>query len=197
MLGPNQQLFKSCGSLIMERTTISGVLKIPNKVYEDSRGHFTKVYSKDMFESDRLEFNVAQINLSMTTRTGTIRGMHYQAPPHGEAKIIRCIQGRVLDVIVDIRRDSSTFLKHQVFEMSELHGFALHVPIGCAHGFQVLDGPAKMLYAHSHEYRPEFERGIHPLDPALGINWPLKVVEISERDKTQPLLTGSFEGISS
>ena len=181
----------------MEKTAISGLFKLPNSVNKDSRGLFTKVYSKDLFESLGIEFDVAQINLSLTTRVGTVRGMHYQAPPYAEAKIIRCIQGSVLDVIVDIRRDSTTFLQHQTFEMSESHGFSLHVPNGCAHGFQVLDGPVEMLYVHSREYRPDYERGIHPLDPLLGLEWPLEIVDMSERDKCLAFISQSFEGLSS
>ncbi len=154
------------------------------------------MYSEDFFESNEMDFKIAQINLSVTEKIGTVRGMHFQTAPFSEKKIIRCIRGRVFDVIVDIRRNSLSFLKYETFELSEDNGFALHVPTGCAHGFQVLDGPAEMMYIHSKEYRPECEAGINPFDTALKINWPVDVTLISERDKSFPYLNSSFEGIT-
>jgi dTDP-4-dehydrorhamnose 3,5-epimerase len=102
----------------------------------------------------------------------------------------------VFDVVVDIRCDSSSFLKYETFELSEDNGFALHVPAGCAHGFQVLDGPAELLYLHSEEYRPDYEAGINPFDSQLLIDWPVGVTQISERDKSFPSLHKSFKGIT-
>ena len=114
--------------------------------------------------------------------------------PHSEIKVIRCIKGKIFDVIVDVRHDSPTFLTHQAFELGESCGFALYVPAGCAHGFQVLEAPAEILYAHSQEYRPNSEHGIHPLDPGLGINWPLQVGLLSERDELFPFIEKTFKG---
>jgi dTDP-4-dehydrorhamnose 3,5-epimerase len=176
-------------------TDIVGLTKIPNVTSKDSRGSFTKLYSQDLYQTNDFDFKIAQINLSVTEEIGTVRGLHYQLPPSSERKVIRCLRGRVFDVVVDIRRDSSSFLKYETFELSEDGGFALHVPTGCAHGFQVLDGPAELLYLHSEEYRPDHEAGINPFDPQLLINWPVDVTQMSERDKSFPSLHKSFEGI--
>ena len=177
-------------------TDIAGLKKIPIVTSRDSRGYFTKLYSEDFYKTHDFDFKIAQINLSVTEETGTVRGLHYQLPPFSERKVIRCLRGRVFDVIVDIRHDSSSFLKYETFELSEDNGFALHVPAGCAHGFQVLDGPAELLYVHSEEYRPDYEAGINPFDPQLLINWPVAVTQISERDKSFPSLHKSFKGIN-
>lgn len=177
-------------------TDIAGLTKIPSVTSRDSRGYFTKLYSQDFYETHGIDFKIAQINLSVTEETGTVRGLHYQLPPFSETKVIRCIRGRVFDVIVDIRHDSSSFLKYETFELSQDNGFALHVPAGCAHGFQVLDGPAEMLYVHSEEYRPDYEAGINPFDLQLLINWPVDVTQISERDKSFPSLHKPFNGIT-
>ncbi len=181
---------------MIHSTKIDGLKKLENVTTRDSRGSFTKLYSEDFFDVNEIDFKIAQINLSVTEKVGTVRGMHFQLAPFCEKKIIRCTRGRVFDVIVDVRRDSLTFLKFETFELSEGNGFALHVPTGCAHGFQVLDGPAEMMYIHSQEYRPEYEDGINPFDNALMIKWPVGVTLISERDKSFPSLDDSFKGLT-
>jgi len=178
----------------VEETEISGLFKLPYTTKEDERGKFLKIYSEDSFSAHDIDFKIRQVNLSKTTQVGTVRGMHYQVQPHSEIKVIRCIKGKIFDVIVDVRQDSPTFLRHQAFELGESCGFALYVPAGCAHGFQVLEAPAEILYAHSQEYRPNSEHGIHPLDPGLGINWPLQVGLLSERDELFPFIEKTFKG---
>ncbi len=182
--------------IVIDSTEIDGLKILQNTTTRDSRGLFTKLYSEDFFTVNEIDFKIAQINLSVTERVGTIRGMHFQMAPFSEKKIIRCMRGRVFDVIIDLRRNSSSFLQFETFELSESNGFALHVPKGCAHGFQVVDGPAEMMYLHSEEYRPEFEAGINPFDAALMIDWPVDVTLISDRDKSFPSLDGSFEGLT-
>jgi len=178
----------------MQETGIAGLFKLPYATYGDERGRFTKFYSEDMFSSLDIDFKIRQINLSRTEKVGTVRGMHFQVPPYSEVKVIRCIKGKIFDVIVDVRQDSPTFLRHQEFELGETCGFALYVPVGCAHGFQVLEATAEVLYAHSQEYRPEFESGLQPLDPKLAINWPLDVALLSERDELFPFIDETFKG---
>lgn len=181
----------------MKKTDIAGLFTLPNPTSVDQRGQFTKLYSEDVFSDLNIDFKIKQINISRTSEVGTIRGMHFQVLPYSEIKIIRCVRGKILDVIVDVRKESTTFLKYQTFEMSEVCGFSLYVPAGCAHGFQVLEGPAEVLYAHSEEYRPEYEARIHPLDPQLAINWPLNVSLISERDNGAAFIEETFRGNAS
>ena len=179
----------------MEKTRIEGLHMLKTSVHKDERGQFSKLYSEDIFLGQHIDFKIKQVNLSRNSHIGTVRGMHFQVSPHEEIKIIQCLRGKIFDVIVDIRAGSPTFLEHETFEMSENCGFALHVPAGCAHGFQVLEAPAEISYLHSQEYRPKYEGGIHPLDPRLGINWPLHVSLVSERDSHASFVSEKFEGI--
>jgi dTDP-4-dehydrorhamnose 3,5-epimerase len=175
--------------------SIQGVQILTLKQSSDSRGSFFKLYSESyMLELD-IDVEIAQINLSTTNNAGTVRGMHYQNPPYGETKIIRCVRGKIFDVVIDIRRSSPTFLAHQAFELDSNSDIVLVIPPGCAHGFQVLEGPAEVMYAHSMEYKPHFEAGINPLDPIIGISWPLEPINLSVRDSTFANLNNHFEGI--
>jgi dTDP-4-dehydrorhamnose 3,5-epimerase len=177
------------------RTQIYGCRLIQQSASFDHRGSFYKLYSQTQMESLGLNFNVAQINLSITKEAGTIRGMHYQKTPHNEIKLVRCIRGKIFDVVIDIRRNSPTYLDHQSFFLDEFSNSVLLVPAGCAHGFQVIEGPAEVIYAHSEDYKPEFEAGINPSDPRIDIEWPLKPRNISERDSSFIPITGSFCGV--
>jgi dTDP-4-dehydrorhamnose 3,5-epimerase len=174
---------------------ISGIVRVPCQASGDERGQFRKIYSEDLFESLDIDFKIKQINVSTTELIGAVRGMHYQIPPHNESKVIKCNRGKVFDVVVDLRRSSKTFLKYQTFELSEESSFALLIPAGCAHGFQVLEASSELVYAHSEEYRPEFGRTINPVDPALNIDWPLDISLMSERDSGSEFIGESFDGI--
>jgi len=180
---------------VLSQTEVDGLFVLSNVIPHDSRGSFFKFYSEQMLQQSGLDFKIAQVNLSITEQRGTTRGLHFQAPPYSEKKIITCVRGRVFDVILDLRRNSNTFLKHVTFELDAKSGKSLYVPSGCAHGFQVLEGPAEMLYAHSEEYRPDFEAGINPIDPLIQISWPLEIKVISDRDHSFPFLDKTFEGI--
>ena len=137
-----------------------------------------------------------QMNHSFTAERATIRGMHYQNAPFSEIKLVRCIRGRVFDVVIDLRRNSSTFLNWFGLELSPDIGNMLFIPKGFAHGFQALDSDCELLYHHSAYYEPRAETGIRFDDPCININWPLPVGLISERDLSHPLLTNEFKGMS-
>ena len=131
---------------------------------------------------------IAQVNLSRTEEVGTIRGLHLQADPHSEAKLVRCLKGRVWDVAVDLRRDSSTYQQWHGLELSPLQGNALLIPEGCAHGFQVLEPGSELLYLHSGAWVPEAETGVRWDDTQLAIAWPLPVTDLSYRDRSLSFL---------
>jgi len=126
---------------------------------------------------------------------GAIRGMHFQYPPFAEMKLIRCIRGRVLDVAVDLRTDSQTFLQWHAQELSSDNLQMMVVPEGCAHGFQVMEPDSELLYLHTAMYHKPSEGGLRYNDPQLSISWPLPVTDISHRDQSHPLLADSFPGI--
>lgn len=135
------------------------------------------------------------MNHSYTKQVGTIRGMHYQLPPFNEIKMVRCIRGSVFDVIVDIRKDSPTFLKWVGVEISANNKKMIYIPAGFAHGFQTLEDDCELIYQHSALYMPAVEGGIRYSDALVNINWPLKLSSISERDKQHELLNTNFKGI--
>lgn len=161
----------------------------------DERGSFCRTYCKDEFSQIGFAEEFVQMNHSVTVNKGTIRGMHFQVPPHSETKLIRCIAGEVYDVIVDIRSGSPTFLKHFATTLSAQNNRALFVPGGFAHGFQALKDNSEMLYCHTEFYNPNAESGLLAIDDKLGITWPLPVGPMSERDKKFTPIQNSFKGI--
>lgn len=154
----------------------------------DDRGFFARAFCAEEFAAAGLEPVVAQANLSMNHRAGTLRGMHYQLPEAPEAKFIRCIRGALVDVIVDVREGSSTFLEHVSVELSAENRLALYVPPSFAHGYLTLTDDCEALYQMSWPYTPGMERGLRHDDPRLGINWPRPVEVISAKDASWPLL---------
>ena len=152
----------------------------------DNRGYFARTFCVTEFAAHGLESQYRQHSISFSARRGTLRGMHYQRDPHSEAKLVRCTQGVILDVIIDIRPDSPTYRRWQQFELSSVNGRQLYIPKGFAHGFQTLSNDVEVNYLISAPYKPELARGIRYDDPAFGISWPLSVTEISERDLHWP-----------
>lgn len=179
-----------------EFLTLRGACRITRKKLADERGFLERMFcTKELAE--RLGFGlVTQINRTLTRSVGVVRGMHYQAAPSAEAKIVSCLRGEVLDVIVDVRRDSHTFLQHIAVLLSADDDSALFVPRGFAHGFQTLKPDTELLYLHDNYYDREREQGLCPLDTALGIRWPLDIRYISERDLSHAAITSDFEGIA-
>jgi dTDP-4-dehydrorhamnose 3,5-epimerase len=163
----------------------------------DDRGMFSRIFCQKELNSILHGEKIVQVNHSFTKHRGMIRGMHFQVPPKAEIKIVKCIRGSVFDVIIDLRKGSSTFLKWFGEILSEDNMKMIYVPQGFAHGFQTQVQNTELLYFHTEFYSPRHERGIRYDDPMIGVSWPLTVSGLSDRDKTHPLLTEDFRGLDS
>ncbi len=174
---------------------LAGAYSVELNFLQDERGGFARTFCKKEFEAIGHLKEFVQLNQSWNTKKGTLRGLHFQIPPFQEIKLIRCIKGAVMDVIVDLRKDSPSFLQHVMLELSEENKKMIYVPEGFAHGFQSIKDNSELVYHHTEFYVPNAEGGIRYNDPALKINWPLPIEVISERDKNHPLLTNDYKGI--
>ena len=161
----------------------------------DDRGMFVRSFCQNEFKKIGLNKNILQINNSITARRGALRGMHFQLPPKAEVKMVKCIQGAVLDVIVDLRKGSETFLKWHSERLSSDNLKMIYIPEGFAHGFQVLETNSELLYFHTEFYSPYAEDGFRYNDPMIDIPWPLEITDISDRDKRHAVLKSDFRGI--
>ncbi|MDP2847062.1 MAG: dTDP-4-dehydrorhamnose 3,5-epimerase [Humidesulfovibrio sp.] len=179
-------------SLTLHATPLAGLMVVETTPVGDARGCFARLFCARELAPLRLPGPIAQVNHSFTAAKGTVRGMHFQRPPKAEAKLIRCLKGRVLDVAVDLRKGSPTFLKWHAVELSPENRLAFYLPQGFAHGFQTLEADCELLYLHTEFYSPEHEGGIRFDDPELGIAWPLPAAEPSARDRAHPLLGPDF-----
>jgi len=164
-------------------TKLKGAYIIDIQPFEDERGFFSRAYCQNEFEAHGLTTQVAQANISYNKEKATLRGMHYQIPPHGEVKIIRCTRGALYDVIVDLRADSETYLQWVGVELTEDNHRMFYVPENFAHGFITLADNTEATYQVSEFYTPGAERGLRWNDPAFGIEWPLEPGVISEKDQ--------------
>lgn len=169
-------------------TAIDGVAIIDLEPHSDDRGFFARSFCQDEFTANGLLPMVAQCNISYNHVAGTLRGMHYQLAPATEAKLVRCIAGAIVDQIVDLRPQSPTYLQHVSVELSATNRRSLYVPPMFGHGYQTLVDDAEVLYQVSERYTPGQERGLRYNDPALGLEWPLEVTRISDKDNSWPLL---------
>ena len=171
-----------------EKQQIEDVILIKPKVFGDNRGFFMETYKKSDFFSNGIEVEFNQDNHSKSTK-GVLRGLHYQANPYGQAKIVRCGRGRIYDVAVDIRPNSKTFGQYVKVELSEENKHMLYIPVGFAHGFVALSDEVELLYKASGEYNPQADRGVLWSDPDININWEIDFEPLlSEKDKCQPRL---------
>jgi dTDP-4-dehydrorhamnose 3,5-epimerase len=170
------------GGVRFQETSLKGAFLVEVEPRVDHRGHFARAFCRREFEEHGLNPEVAQVNLARNTRRGTVRGMHFQFPPHAEAKFVRVTRGAVLDVAVDLRPESPTYLRHVAVELTADDQRALYLPERFAHGYQALEDGAEVLYLTSAPYAPGFDAGLSPFDPSLGIAWPLPVTEISAKD---------------
>ncbi len=175
-------------------TSLQGCYEIELSPLSDNRGWFVRYYCKENFTSIGHTKEWLQMNHSYTEKMATIRGMHFQKSPHQEIKLVRCIQGRIFDVVIDIRKDSSTFLYWYGTELSAENKKMIYIPEGFAHGFQTLTDYCELLYHHSALYDPASEGGIRHDDPLVNIKWPLPPSVISARDKGYGFLDNSFKG---
>ena len=175
----------------LRSTPIQGVFELRTHPFVDSRGAFLNAFRAydESFTGSWRNRAISQVNLSRTQAVGTIRGLHLQSEPHREAKLVRCLKGKVWDVAVDLRIDSPTYRHWQAVELSPRYSNALLIPEGCAHGFQVLEPDSELLYLHSGAWMPQAESGLRWNDPQLAITWPLRATQLSERDLSLPLLS--------
>jgi len=182
--------------MTLHATPLSGLTLIETAPTNDERGRFVRVFCETELAALRPGLHFAQINLSTTSRRGGVRGLHCQHAPAAEAKLIRCVRGRVFDVAVDLRAGSPTFLRWFGVELDEEAPLQLFIPEGFAHGFQALSDDAQLLYMHTAGWSREHESGLRHDDPTLAIHWPLPVTQLSERDRAHPLIDDTFAGLS-
>ncbi len=169
---------------IFEETGIEGAFLIRPERIEDERGYFARTWCRAEFSARHLETRLLQCSTSFNKAKGTLRGMHYQAAPYGEVKLVRCTRGAIYDVILDLRRESSSFGRWQAFELSAENGLMLYIPQQVAHGFQTLEDSSEVFYQISEIHVPSAARGVRYNDPAFEISWPQPVTSISERDSS-------------
>ena len=181
--------------MIFTPTPLTGSYVVDLEPFQDDRGWFARTFCKEEFRAIGPSIEWVQLNHSFTRLRGTIRGLHYQKPPYAEIKLIRCIAGAVWDVIIDLRRESPTFLKGFAIELSAANRKMIYVPERFAHGFQTQTENCELFYHHSHAYTPGSEGGLRYDDPRLNIRWPLPPTTLSPRDLQHPPLTDTFEGI--
>lgn len=179
--------------MIFHPTTLNDAWLIELEPRGDERGYFARTFCVEEFERHGLLSQFVQQNASRSARRGTLRGLHYQMQPYGEAKLVRCTQGAIVDVIVDLREDSSTYLQHEAFELTADNHRQLYVPPGFAHSFQTLSDDVEVSYLVSAPYTPAAERGLRYNDERLSIDWPLAVTTISEKDAAWPLIADRTE----
>jgi dTDP-4-dehydrorhamnose 3,5-epimerase len=172
--------------MIFRNTGIAGAWVIEPERLEDKRGFFARTWDPEEFLERGLNPQLAQCSISYNRTHGTLRGLHYQAAPYEEAKLVRCTAGAIFDVAVDLRPDSATFRNWRGVELSADNRLALYIPEGCAHGFLTLDDDSEVHYQISQPYMPQAARGVRWNDPAFGITWPGEVAVINERDRSYP-----------
>jgi dTDP-4-dehydrorhamnose 3,5-epimerase len=176
-------------------TPIEGLFVAETDLVSDHRGNFSRLFCERDLTGAIGNKKIVQINRSLTITPGTVRGMHYQKPPYAETKLVRCTQGRIMDVVIDIRAGSPTFLQWHAEELSPQNLRMSIIPEGFAHGFQALDHDSEAIYFSTNFYKPEAEDGILCSDPRLVISWPLPVINQTDRDQMYPLLTDDYCGI--
>jgi dTDP-4-dehydrorhamnose 3,5-epimerase len=174
--------------MIFTETPLKGAFILDLEPHTDSRGFFARAFCANEFAAHGLNTSVAQSSLSWSRRRGTLRGMHFSVPPGAEAKLVRCIRGAIHDVIIDLRPESWTYRRHYAVELTAESRRALYIPEQFAQGFQTLTDDTEVYYQMSTFYDPACQRGVRYDDPAFGIAWPLPVTEISEKDRSWPLL---------
>lgn len=174
--------------MLFHETTLVDAKLIELQTRGDSRGFFARTMCVDEFAAQGMDTAYVQQNMSFSAARGTLRGMHFQLAPNAEAKLVRCVRGAIVDIIVDIRPDSASFLKHEAFELTDENRRELYVPRGFAHGFQTLTDNVEVTYLVSAKYTPSAERGLRYNDPKLGITWPVEVTTLSDKDANWPLI---------
>jgi dTDP-4-dehydrorhamnose 3,5-epimerase len=180
--------------LEFKKTPIEGLMVAFRKPIAHDLGSLVRVYCQQEVGNVISNFEVSQINHTFTKTMGSVRGMHYQRAPYSEAKFVSCLRGKVLDVAIDLRLSSKTFLCWHAEVLSFDNNKSMLIPEGFAHGFQALSDDCEMLYLHNKPYNPSAESGLHPLDKRLDIDWPLEVTNLSSRDKNLDFISDNFKG---
>lgn len=181
---------------VIAESPLAGLKRVTRQRLGDSRGFLSRLFCREELAGAGWQKPVAQINHTFTARQGTVRGLHFQRPPHSEMKLVSCIRGEVWDVAIDLRAGSPTFLHWHAEILSAGNNHALLIPEGFAHGFQTLSDDCELLYLHSAPHMPEAEAGVRHDDPRIGIAWPLQAAGLSARDLALPLLAPDFSGIA-
>ena len=176
------------GRFIIHETPLPPLKVIERRPIGDARGFLERMFCADEITSLVSGKKLCQINHSLTRRQGTVRGMHFQNAPHAEIKMVSCLRGQVFDVAVDVRPQSPTYLKWHGTILSEYNFCSLLIPEGFAHGFQTLTENCELIYLHTAAYHPAAEAALNPRDPAVGIQWPLEIAELSPRDSSHPMI---------
>lgn len=188
--------------MLIERTALTGVYLLTPHRFGDHRGFFCETYNRQVYASKGIDCEFVQDNHSLSTQAGTVRGLHFQGPPHAQAKLVRCGRGAIFDVVVDIRRGSPTYGKWIGYELSADNGQLLFVPAGFAHGFMALQRDSEIVYKCSEFYAPETEGALLWNDPALAIDWPVfGEIVVSGKDAKAPLFADldspfTWEGVA-
>jgi dTDP-4-dehydrorhamnose 3,5-epimerase len=172
--------------MIFTETPLAGAFLIDLEPVADERGFFARSFCRREFTAHGLNPNLAQCNISLNRRRGTLRGMHWQAAPHQEAKLVRCTRGAIHDVIIDLRPGSPTVAQHISARLTAADRRMLYVPEGFAHGFLTLEDDTEVFYQMSEFYAPESARGLRYDDPAFAIRWPIEILVVSDRDRSYP-----------
>ncbi len=176
-------------------TPLAGLRLVQREAIEDQRGFLSRLYCVDEFRLAGIDKPIAQINHTLTRKKGAVRGLHFQQPPHAEIKMVSCLKGEIWDLAVDLRRDSPTFLQWHGEILTAANNKSMLIPEGYAHGFQALTEDCELIYLQTAAYHPETEGALNVADPRLGIAWPLQVHDLSERDRSHPLVGQGYQGI--
>lgn len=177
-------------------TPLHGLKVLQRRPIGDNRGYLERLFCAEELEALMGAKKIVQINHALTEKRGTVRGLHFQAPPYSELKIVSCLRGAVFDVAIDVRQGSSTFLRWHAEVLSAENHRSLVIPEGFAHGFQTLADDSELLYMHTAVYEPAAEGGLHPQDPSLAIEWPEAISELSARDASHALARQDFFGVT-
>ena len=168
--------------MLLQKQKIKGLILIKPEPFKDKRGLLRRIYCLEELRKKKIKFDIKQANISENKNIHTLRGFHYQESPHGEDKIITCIQGQIHNIVIDMRKKSKTYMKWQSFDLSEKNRLAVLVPKGCANAYLTLKKKTWVLYFHSQFYKKGFEKSIRYNDPKFNFNWPYKVKVISKKD---------------
>ena len=166
---------------IIKKSFIDGCILFEHPSFNDERGNFIKIFSDSMLSKYLNKKKFKQVNYSSTKQKHSIRGLHYQNP-YAEYKLVKCLEGKIFDVVVDLRKHSKSYLKYQNFYLNSKKPHILLIPENCAHGYQTLDTNCKILYLHTNDYFPKYSKGFHYKDPLFNIKWPYKTKNISKKD---------------